>query len=484
MIIEPGIKRYDANKMVDTFQLANVLQTQPYVFREVVKMFAYTEPMFMSLLSLKGMHMDGSKARYHKKNTFKAIGNKEFQWRGEAPPKIVSILTRTVPSVNGRVGENNAKFVFYLDKNYEGKNDVIILKDRRTQIFLHSHGEQVSNNEFKYIGQMVRPDSYIPSYLLESGSEVGHHDNSHPEKSKDGNQRTTYGDWYRNWTNTLRCKISITGDAANSEIRTLTHTVNGHTVKYWEHEQNIEAMRFMLMEQDMYLFQGESTMRPDGSCSLYQDGKPVVRGAGAYHQADRSLRKQYHNLKLRDIEDIMGNMELTAGPDGETCLYVLAGQRFRFQFNRILRDTFKEGPQTLYIDKAENGGQGVKTNFSFYNFSGIKLYVSPAPVFDSQFMPKWTDSFGVENESNRAVFINLGKTTGGDNNIDLVTLGNGLEDRSMVIKDLDGMTTWGKRSDNRVSTPVDAKERHFLSQIGIKLSNPYSMAELYTYRRS
>jgi hypothetical protein len=243
-------------------------------------------------------------------------------------------------------------------------------------------------------------------------------------------------------------------------------------------------MRFMLMEQDMYLFQGESTMRPDGTCGLFQEGKPIIRGAGAYHQADKSLRTQYHNLTLRDIEDVMGNMELTSGPDGETCLYVLGGQSFRFNFNRILRDTFKEGPQPLYVNKAENGGQGVKTNFSYYNFSGIKLYVSPARAFDSQFMPRWMDPYGVENESNRAVFINLGKTHGGDNNIDLVTLGNGMEDRSLVIGDINGMTKWGKRKDNVISTPVDAKERHYLSQIGIKLSNPYSMAELYTYRRT
>lgn len=78
------------------------------------------------------------------------------------------------------------------------------------------------------------------------------------------------------------------------------------------------------------------------------------------------------------------------------------------------------------------------------------------------------------------MFISLGNTIGGDPNIELVTLGNGTEDRTYVKKIIDGMTSVGGESKRiYASNSMDGVQVQVLSETGVCMKNPFGLAEMY-----
>jgi hypothetical protein len=318
---------------------------------------------------------------------------------------------------------------------------------------------------------------YIPANLITVGSEVGFSHTLFPEGSETGYEKNTFHEWYANTMCIQRMSFSITGSAKASKLA-ISH--NGSTL--YTSEPELQMLKRWAIARENQLLLGRRTvdLLTDNVHIKDLKGRDIVSGDGIIHQGAESLKYQYNTLSVRHLERIMQNIQLTAEATGDTEILVVAGQAFIWAFQKLMRDVFKYNPIPLFTEAG--GDRGVDSTFDMYKIGGVKLVVAWNPGFDAAWKPESTDVFGTNNESYRAIFVSLGKTIGGESNIELVSLGNGDEDRSFIKKAITGMVGPSMSGSGRIevaSNSVDAMQMHILSETGVKVGNPYAIAELY-----
>jgi hypothetical protein len=312
--------------------------------------------------------------------------------------------------------------------------------------------------------------SFVAQALLNAGSEVGFSYTAFPELSETGYEKNTFPEWHTNYMTIQRMQYSISG-SANETVLWVEH--NGQ--KLWVKQQDYEMMRRWAYARENQLLYGRATI--DANENLFVrdlNGRDIIHGDGLIAQGDGSLKYQYNTLNIRVLENVMQNLQLLSTSDSELEVFVMGGQAFIWNFMRLMRDVFKFNPMPLFVTESERK-MGVKVAFTSYEMGGVKLVVAWQPGFDAAWRPQDRDINGVPKESHRGIFVNLGNTIGGDPMVELVTLGK----RSMVRKTIDGMASPGGTGKEFASNSMDGFQVQILSETGIKLGNPFGVAELF-----
>lgn len=473
-----GTSNFDANRTTMANSLAAALLVKPEISTNIVNLFEKNFSAFSSLLARKGMVKKGAFPGMSTDN-FRVVGNRKVMWAVKGYPfrkgTIVSATTTPVAGLS-QIGLNGTIFWLHLDTNYFSPYDVLELSDRRTliQIMDEYPEELATSGVWRYKCKLVTTDStdYIASSLIDVGSEVGFSHTMFPELSETGYEKNTFPEWHTNYMTIQRMQYSISGTASHM-VLWLEH--NGQ--KLWVQEQELEMLRRWAYSREQQLVFGKATIDANENTYLKDlKGREIVAGDGLLAQGEGSLKYQYNKLSVRVIENIMQNMQLLSNGDGVTELALIGGQALIWDFSRLMRDVFKYAPEPLFVN-GEN--RGVNSTFNSYEIGGVRIITAWDQSFDAAWRPHDTDTYGVNKNSRRGLFVSLGNTIGGDPMVELVALGNGNSDRRFVKKIIDGMASPDGSGRQYASNSMDGYQVQILSETGILLKNPFGVAELY-----
>jgi hypothetical protein len=477
-----GNVTHDADKTTTVNMLTRAGLLQPEIMTDTLNLFEKNYSTFGSFLRRKGLTSKDLYAGLDSK-AWRVVGNRKVMWRMKGYP----IRKGTIISQDGgsTPGLGNAAFNVVVSTDFMGVGDNLELVDRST--LLHVLGKtNTGSGQWTYRVKLVTNSStaFCDPTLLTAGNEIGFGHTMFPELSEDASEKTTYGEWHTEFLTIQRMKHTISG-SANATKLWLEH--NG--VKMWDYAQNIEMLERWAMAMEHQLIFGRATMDANDRVYVTDDsGRDLPAGNGLLAQGDPGLRYQYNVLTIKQIERVMRDLQLMQNGDGLLEVAVIGGQSFVNAFNVLMRDTFQQAPQILY-EKLPDGSRGVRTNFSWYEMSGVRLYVMWGPMLDAVYRPISYDAQGNNPESDRAIFVSLGDTVGGGANVQLITLGNGGEDRTFVQRIINGMTGNGPMVQDGdssakmlASSAVDGKQVHILSETGLVLKNPFGVAQLIKAR--
>lgn len=472
-----GSGTYNANVTTTSNSLAKALLTRPEISMSVVNLFEDNFSAFSSYLSRNGFAKKGLTRNFSSDN-FKVVGNTKFMWALKGfPLRKGSVKVAPSPAAGySNLGQNGSYFELILDTDFFSPNDVLELADRRTLLqIMDEYPVHVGENQYGYKVKLVTndPSAFVPASLVAVGSEVGMSYTAFHEMSETGYEKNTFFEWHTNYMTIQRMQFSISGSAHNT-VLWIEH--NGQ--KLWMYEQEKEMMRRWALARENQLLFGRATKDADDNVYLKDlKGRDIIQGDGLLAQGDGSLKFAYNTLTVRVLENVMAQMQLMSNGDGMTELFILGGQKFVWDFQRLMRDVYKYNPLPLLTGSGSN--KGVDATFTSYTIGGVKVTVAWHKPFDATFRPNQRDSFGINKESYRAIFVSLGNTIGSDPMVELITLGNGSQDRSFVKKTITGMVEPGTNASEYASNSMDAFQVQILSETGLILKNPFAVAELF-----
>ena len=468
-----GTGTYDANRTTMTNSLAAAMLTRPEISNNVVNLFESQFSAFSSFLARKGLTKKGAYPDMASPD-FRVIGNRKFMWAVKGYPfRKGKILAN-----DGTTGANGASITLTLNSNYFSPYDNLELGDRRTilQVMDEYPVESATiPGGYEYIVKVANNDgAAVLASLIAVGAEVGFSHTAFPELSETGYEKNTYPEWHTNYMTIQRMQYSISGSAQNTVL-----WVEHNGQKLWFRIQEMEMMRRWAYARENQLIFGRATIDANEKTYIRDiKGREIVQGDGLLAQGDASLKVQYNRLTIKVLESLMANMQLLSNGDGVTELFLMGGQALIWDFQRLMRDTFKYNPQPLFVSGADKGS-GVKVNFNSYEMGGVKIITAWNKGFDAAWRPSEKDIYGTNKESYRGIFVSLGNTIAGDPNVELVTLGNGGNKRSFIKKTIDGMASPAKGGKEFASTSMDGYQVQILSETGICMKNPFGVAEVY-----
>ena len=485
-----GTGTYDANRTTMTNSLAAALLTKPEISTNVVNLFEDNFTAFSSYLARRGMTKKNVTPDMSTSD-FKVIGNRKFMWALKGYPFRKGTILEAIDPIaaapldcgaGAQPGINQTVFDLIIDTNFFSPNDTLELSDHRTIIQVLDEYPVEDNTAggvpgWRYKCRLVTNISgaWVTCSLVDVGAEVGFSYTAFPELSETGYEKNTYPEWHTNYMTIQRMQFSTSGSAQNTVL-----WVEHNGQKLWFKVQEMDMMRRWAYARENQLLFGRATIDSNDNVFLRDiKGREIIQGDGLVSQGDASLKFQYNTLNIKTLENIMQNLQLLANTDGLTEVFVMGGQAFVWNFQRLMRDVFKYDPQPLFVSQGDRE-KGVKVAFNSYEMAGVKLVVAWNKAMDAAWRPQQKDIYGTNLESYRGFFVSLGNTIGGDANVELVALGNGSDDRRYVKKVIDGMASPGGSGRKEfASNSVDGYQCQILSETGLCLKNPFGFAELY-----
>jgi hypothetical protein len=477
-----GTVTHDADQTTTSNMLVRAAMLRPEIMTSsVTSMFEASYSTFASFLGRRGLTSSGLYAGMDTEN-FRVVGNRKVMW----PVKGYPLRKGVIISNNGgsTPGLNGAEFTVVINTDFFSVNDNLELVDRDTLLHVLSKA-RTATGDWSYRVKLVhnRPGAFCDPTLVAAGKEIGFGHTAFPELSSDAGEKSTYGEWHAEWIGIQRMKHTISG-TANAMKVWLDHG----GVRTWDYQQNIDMYERWAIALEHQLLFGKSSVDSNDRVYVQDDlGRDLIQGNGIIAQGDPSLRFHYNNLTIRQLENVMENLQLQQTSDGMLEVAVCGGQKFYNEMQRLFRDVLQQNPVPM-IEKRDDGLE-INTAFSYYTFGGVRLHLMRCPAFDAPYRPIERDSNGNSNMSQRAFFASLGNTIGGQPNIELLTLGNAENDRRFVARVINGMAGDGPLVDGAgtqkmmlASSPVDGKQVHILNETGVVMRNNRGFAQLIKTR--
>lgn len=462
----PNVK-FDANTMTTERSLLNAMQTSPTYMRHArIQLFKqYTIDVLLELAS-----------KFPKAREWEKTNNYMFRWQLEGMP------LRTVPLVNGplgattspiaNIGINGSTFDLYCAFDYFAKNNVIGFRNNQQAIVLES-GVAVGN-AVKYVCKLVtnNMNEVLDTAVIGEGKVVDYFADYRPEGSMGSKPKNTYPFWQTNALSISRETSQMTRSA--SHVVCIVEGGNGE--KRWVFKQDLDTMdrlRYIRSNKTIY---GKSTVDENGRCFLQDSqGQDIIVGNGILEQISKSNSRNYNVITEKLIQDTLLDLSMfEAKPEGNT-YQVFGGQSACTEFTRTLKANLQSAGN--FVATHQGTDYNITQNIKRYSFNARFLELHELPSFSNPMSAKATDINPLTQrsyESGRMVFLNL--NTEGNSNISMVTRENMGQD--FIIRDIDGMTSYGGTTNNKATTSFDGATREYLSEDGVVIYNPFTCADL------
>jgi hypothetical protein len=233
---------------------------------------------------------------------------------------------------------------------------------------------------------------------------------------------------------------------------------------------------------------GNKNESPSGKFFLRGDNARVVKtGAGLLAQIAHSHTFTYNNLNEDFIGRVLNTIQMNAQTDANTTLVLVTGIGGKELLNKALRDAMKASPaidvKDLLFTRVDKENITYNPNFftGYRGLLGTNLVIVHNPMMDNkEFFPDLDPTTGYTRESYRMLVLNMGDF-GGEPNISLIAKGGNGNDRSFVHRYVNGMMDYnggGGAGPKAAANTKDAVSVALLSETGLKLTNPYSCAQL------
>lgn len=456
----------------DSNNLATALMTQPEIYNTLA--YAFGDKYYLNYLT-------AGSGRVAEK--YKTLGNQEYMW------PLMGDLVKPI-AISGAAVGNGAGFSTFsvpLAEKYFFQGCVVSFGGVQARV--QNDGVQVGN-DWVYTFQLVTsdPSASVPAAFLAPGMVVVFLYTSFEEGSRGGGSFEAYPFWFKNQMTTLRMSYGMTGDAATDVMVLEVGQEGGKKSNLWMYASDYQKMLVWQQMLEYYRWYGKNNMTADGEINLPgANGRAVRIGSGVLEQIANSNKRTYTTLTTDILNDFLTDL-LASSKDAENRkLIMFTGMGGMRQFQDTINSTYNNFNivDTTFVSK--NGMDMTFNNQSWKTYKGIlgtDITVVHLPLFDDR--TKHTElhpDTGLPIESYRMVFLDFADYAG-EPNISLVTKGADGKNRAMEMWYTAGSTdpysSGGNSGAKKVmrSSSLDGFECFFLSQQGVKVTNPLGCGEL------
>jgi len=309
---------------------------------------------------------------------------------------------------------------------------------------------------------------------------------AYEEGSRGGGSFEAFPMWFKNQMTTMRQSWGMTGDAATDIMVLDMGKEGGSKSNLWMYASDYQKMMYWQRQTEVFRWYGKYNGTADGEINLAgNNGRPVRIGAGVLDQIADSNKRNYTTLTAKIMRDYLTDLQLASKEAENKKLIMFTGAGGIQQFQDAINAEHSNYSivDTTFVSK--NGQKMSFDNQSWTTYKGImgtELTVVHLPLYDDRTLhTKIHPTTGLPLESYRMTFLDFSDYAG-EPNISMVTKGKDGKNRAMEMWYTAGSTDpmGGGSGVKKVmrSSSFDGFECHYLSQQGIKLTNPLSCGEL------
>jgi hypothetical protein len=459
----------------DSNNLAQALMTQPEIYNTLA--YAFGDKYYLQYLT-------AGSGRVAEK--YKSLGNQEYMWplMGDLI-KPIAISGAASPVANA--GQGFQSFSVPLAEKYFFQGCVV--RFGTVQARCQDNGVQVGN-DWVYTFKLVTddPSAAVPAEDLAIGQVAVFMYTAYEEGSRGGGAFEAYPFWFKSQMTTMRMSYGMTGDAATDIMVLEVGKEGGKKSNLWMYASDYQKMLIWQQQVEYYRWYGQNNMTPDGEIHLDgANGRPVRVGSGVLEQIASSNQRSYTNLTTDIFNDFLTDLQLASKDAENKKLIMFTGAGGLRQFNDSIN---REYNNLRLVDTTFVSKNGMNLSFNNQNWNtyhgilGTELTVVHNPLFDDRTKhTKLHPETGLPLESYRMTFMDFSDYAG-EPNVSLVTKGSDGKNRAMEMWYTAGSTdpysSGGNSGAKKVmrSSSLDGFECFFLSQQGIKVTNPLGCGEL------
>jgi hypothetical protein len=464
MRLLPGQPTHIANHSIDSLSLMRNAVSNPDVLPTVFELFKDEYTPLTTLLNVKGMKTKGLYDGFSGAN-YKVVKSNVVQYLIKHSDRVklhfakgpggVTFECDAYPTQPGR---NQSIVYCYFDTNWAGPKEVIELNDNETKIYIIDDQPPVEvGGAWRHMVKIVTStnESFINPELMEENSEASVvHTMYEHDFSETGNEKYTFDSYGQASMTLQRLKYSYSGTAEHLAVDKYWTMHKGHAswLTYAEKTMMERAAKY----HEYATIFGKGTVATDGTVLMKdKQGREILSGDGIIYQGDGAYEYPYNTWTMKFLEAIMEDADLRAGSNGKLELAVIAGQKAINGFSKLMRESGFVTQNNNVVGDAET--KGVNNDYDYYEFGGVRIIPKRWRWFDSEERPHKELSDGTRKGSWDAIFVPLGKTSSGDNQIELVQL------RPPKSGAVHGINKGG----SEMSNSVDGSHHHFLFQSGV-----------------
>jgi hypothetical protein len=462
MRILPGKPEHISNQSISSMDLVKHAVVNPDILPTVFELFSQDYTFLSSILNQKGMKTKGLYQGVQNAN-YRHVKSNVIQYAIRHTDRV---KIRFAKNADGQTficdayptqpGRNQSIIYVYLDSNWVGPKEVIELNDNRTQIYVIDDQAPIEEaGAWRYMCKVVTrdPDEFVNPVLMQEGAEaMDAYTMYEHDFSETGNEKYTFDGWGTVHMTLQRIKYSYSGTAAAMTADKVWTIHNGQTT--WISKANVEMLQRAAMYDAHQKVFGKGTVNEDGKVIMTdKQGREIMSGDGIMNQGDGAYEYPYNSMTIKMIDSVLQDVDIRSGKDGVMEVAVIGGRKAVNAFNQSMRDAGFITQNNNVVGDGDN--KVVNNNYAGYIHSGVKLTPSVVKAFDER--PSKPLSDGTPRASWDMIFVPLGVTSGGDNQVELVQL------RPAKTGSVHGIDKGG----DNMSNSVDGSHHHFLWQSGI-----------------
>ena len=487
MRLVPGNEVTVAQQSITSRLLVNMGVIDPDMMTTIFSMYPEMAPL-TALLDAKNYKTEGINYGTNwllDGGRFNTVSSNHVQYRIANDDYRVE---RFRPGPNGVCYEDEANasqpglsklpFYIYLDSNYAGGNEVILLADGETQLYIidKDAGERVSGGVWRY---RVKVDGnnkseYVDTNLMQDGDEVQVVTSKYTQDfSVGGNEKYDFGGFGDAYLTLQRFKYSYSGTAAamdkNKQVRGRYVGIPGYEDKAFITAAEEIMMKNIARYLDFQLLEGKGTVSKDTKEVVLTDGanQDILSGNGVLYSGDGPIEFPLNNgwtepvltALLRDIDTYIRPDE-----NGKREVALFLHPTSYFDLQTLLASMNVTQNQNIIGD---GDNKIINNTYKGYSLGGITLLLTRSTSLSRR--PGKVLKDGTKSNEWVGIMLPLGLTASGDRGIQLIQL------RPMSKGTVAGIDKGGN-----ISSEVDGSSEHALIQNGvisqiqpIKLYRPY-----------
>ena len=465
--------KLNQGNFTDSNNLASALMTEPELYRTLA--YAFGDKYYLQYLT-------AGSGRVAEK--YKALGNNEYMW--PMMGDLVKPIAITGTAVGNGIGGQT--FTVPLAEKYFFEGCIVHFGNEHVQARMEGDAIQVGN-DWVHTFRLVTDDVtlFVDATDLRLGNLVACLYTAFEEGSRGGGSFEAYPHWFKNQMTTMRMSYGMTGEAATDIMILEMGEQSGAKSHLWMYASDYQKMLIWQQQVEYYRWYGTYNKTANGDINLPgANGRPVTVGDGVLNQIADTNKWNYSSLTTDLMLDFLTDL-LVASKDAENKKLVLfTGIQGIRNFQTAINDAYSSFNiiGTEFVSK--NGMDMKFSNQSWKTYEGIlntEITIAHNPMYDDRTKhTKLDPNTNLPLESSRMTFLDF-SDYGGEANISLVTKGAEGNNRAMrmwyTAGAEDPFKSNGSGAEKAMrSSDLDGFECHYLSQQGIKVTNPLSCGEL------
>jgi hypothetical protein len=454
--------------MTEQNHLASLALTSPEINKTVAMLFSYKYNNPMTLLT--GAL---SKTEY--------LSNREFRWylMGESE-KTVAVSMAAFDGLPN-AGQYNSSFKVGFPEKYFFHKDVL-RTDSGNLVRIQEEPYQEGGN-WIYTLRLITsdPSMFVIPSDVELGARFSKEFTAIAEYDSGGATTAATPMMFKNHLTTIAKSDAITRSAATDVMVIRIPNQDGSTTDSWTSMKEWNFMKQWYREQERLLMYSRYNADPEGNTQLLSDNnRPVYMGAGIREQIEMGERREYNKLSAEVIMNFLTDLSYQKKDFAQRKFVALTGEMGMMEFHYAMREELK----TWNMVPATFTVEGSNMNLTFGNqfktykaLNGMELTLMHFPLYDDLLLHRTLHKVTLKpQESYRFTVLDFSDQGAGPN-IQKVAK---KDSENLMWHVAGGFSPFGpaKSLSTMRSSALDGYSVHALTEIGVRIMNPFSCGEL------